>query len=136
MIRRTSGRPAPVARPTRPAALRPGARPGGGVRRTKPVRRASAGLTPVRAGALLAILVAVGGLYGLASSDAFALRRTTVTGATWTPPFTSPGAFALPEGAHLFTVHAAEREPPARPIPSLPGASVAVPLPGELRVAV
>ena len=29
--------------PSRPAALRPGARPGGGVRRTTPVRRASAG---------------------------------------------------------------------------------------------
>jgi cell division septal protein FtsQ len=136
MIRRSSGRPTPVGRPTRPSALRPGARPGGGVRRTKPVRRASAGLTPVRAGALLAILVAVAGLYGLASSDAFALRRTTVTGATWTPPSTILGALAQPEGANVFTVHADELERLVRAIPSLRGASVEVGLPDELRVAV
>ena len=59
----------------KPSALRPGAHPGGGVRRTRPVRRASAGLTPVRAGALLALLVAAGALYGAGSSAAFAARR-------------------------------------------------------------
>ena len=60
--RLTAGGPAAVSRPSTPAPrapdppvrAAPGARPGGGVRRTRPVRRASAGLTPVRAGALLA----------------------------------------------------------------------------------
>src|SRR3954463_11807355 len=121
MIRRGPGRQTPVGRPARPSALRPGARPGGGVRRTRPVRRASAGLTPVRAGALLAILVAVGGLYGLASSDAFALRRTTVSGATWTPQSQILAALALPDGANVFTVRAADLERLVAGVPSLRG---------------
>jgi cell division septal protein FtsQ len=135
MIRRSSGRN-PVARPIRPAALRPGARPGGGTRRTKPVRRASAGLTPVRAGALLAILLAGAGIYGLASSNAFQLRRTTVTGATWTPESKILAALALPQGANVFTVHAGDLEQALRAIPSLRGASVEISLPDEVRIAV
>jgi cell division septal protein FtsQ len=131
MIRRSSGRSTPVARP-----VRPGARLGGGVRRTKPVRRASAGLTPIRAGALLAILVAAGGLYGLASSDAFALKRTTITGATWTPQSTILAALAIPAGANVFTVHAGDLEQLVRAIPSLRGATVEVALPDEVRVTV
>ena len=83
--RSTSRRPMGTARVSKPVALRPGARPGGGIRRTKPVKRASARiLTPVRAGAALAVLVAVGGLYGAMSSDLFVARTTEVTGATWT----------------------------------------------------
>jgi cell division septal protein FtsQ len=136
MIRRSSGRATPVARPIRPSALRPGARPGGGMRRTKPVRRASAGLTPVRAGALLAILLAGAGIYGLASSNAFALRRTTVTGATWTPASTILAALAIPDGANVFTVHAGDLERLVRAIPSLRGATVDVSLPDEVKVAV
>jgi cell division septal protein FtsQ len=136
MIRRSSGRNQPVARPSRPAALRPGARPGGGVRRTKRVRRASAGLTPVRAGALLAILVAGAGIYGLASSSAFQLRRTTVTGATWTPESAILAALALPEGSNVFTVQAGDLEQALKTIPSLRGATVEVSLPDEVRVAV
>jgi cell division septal protein FtsQ len=136
MIRRSSGRNQPVARPIRPAALRAGARPGGGMRRTKPVRRASAGLTPVRAGALLAILIAGAGIYGLAASNAFELRRTTVTGATWTPESEILAALALPQGANVFTVHAGDLEQALRAIPSLRGATVEVSLPDEVRIAV
>ena len=134
MIRRSSGRAAPLARPGRPSALRPGARPGGGVRRTRRVRRASAGLTPVRAGALLAILVAAAGIYGLASSNAFALRHTAITGATWTPESTVLDALALPEGANLFTLQPAALERALAALPTLRGATVTVALPDELRV--
>jgi hypothetical protein len=140
MIRRGSGRGSgrgtPLVRTTRPSALRPGARPGGGVRRTKSVKRASAGLTPVRAGALLAILAAGAGLYGVASSDAFALRRTTVTGATWTPQSAILAALALPDGANVFTLHPADLERLVGSIPSLRGATVEVALPDEVKVAV
>ena len=134
MIRRSSGRGAPLGRQTRPAALRPGARPGGGVRRTRPVRRASAGLTPVRAGALLAILAAAAGIYGLASSGAFALRHTTITGATWTPEADVLAALALPEGANEFTVQPADLERAVAALPTLRGATVTLALPDELRV--
>ncbi len=136
MIRRSSGRAAPLARPVRPSALRPGARPGGGVRRTRRVRRASAGLTPVRAGALLAILVASAGIYGLASSNAFALRHTTITGATWTPEATILEALALPDGANLFTLEPGALERALATLPTLRGAAVTVALPDELRVDV
>ena len=54
----------------RPAILRPGARLGGPGRRTPRVRRASAGLTPVRAAAMLVVL-------GLGRRD---LRRERVGG--------------------------------------------------------
>lgn len=136
MIRRSDRRSAPAVRPLRPAALRPGARPGGGVRRTRPVRRASAGLTPVRAGALLVLLAAVAALYGLASSDAFTARRSVVTGATWTPDAAILAALDLPPGQNLFTLRTADLEGRAAGLPAIRGASVTVALPDELRVAV
>ena len=113
MIRRPGSRQAPAARPTRPSALRPGARPGGGVRRTRSVRRASAGLTPVRAGALLAVLAGAAAVYGLASSDAFTARRTTVTGATWTSEERDPRGARDP-GRHQ-RLHHPDGRPGAAP---------------------
>ena len=65
-VRRTPGRPPwPVAgRWHRP-----------GRRRRRPVRRASAGLTPVRAGAMLAVLLSGAAIYGVANSSAFEYGR-------------------------------------------------------------
>ena len=135
MIRR-SNRQAPSARPLRPAALRPGARPGGGVRRTRPVRRASAGLTPVRAGAALAILAGAAATWGLASSDAFSAARTSVTGATWTTEERILDLLAIPPGTNLFTVQASELAARVATIPAVTGAEVTIALPDEVRVAV
>ena len=135
MIRRSS-RQAPSARPLRPAALRPGARPGGSVRRTRPVRRASAGLTPVRAGAALAIFAGVAAMYGLASSDAFAANRTTVTGATWTGEARVLELLAIPPGTNLFTLRTADLEARVESIPAIRDAGVSLALPDEVRVAV
>ena len=136
MIRRPGGRQAPSARPIRPAALRPGARPGGGVRRTRPVRRASAGLTPARAGALLAILAGSAAVYGLASSDVFSARRTIVTGATWTSEARILETLAIPPGANVFALRTGELADRLAAIPAIAGASVRVALPDEVRVAV
>ena len=132
MTRRSAG---PVS-PRPPSALRPGARPGGGVRRTPTVRRRSAGLTPVRAGALLALLVALAGMYGATRSDAFTLRRTAITGVTWTTEDAVRSALAIPDGQNLFTLGTSELERRLRTIPAIRGASVSVVLPDELRVAV
>jgi cell division septal protein FtsQ len=136
VIRRPGGRQAPAARTVRPAALRPGARPGGGVRRTRPVRRASAGLTPVRAGALLAILAGSAAIYGLASSDAFAATQTTVTGTTWTSEERILETLAIPEGTNVFTIRTAELEQNVMTIPAVKDVTVSVALPDEVRVAV
>jgi cell division septal protein FtsQ len=126
----------PAARPGKPSALRPGARPGGFGRRTKPVRRASAGLSPVRAGALLALIASAAAMYGLTSSDAFAVTGTTVEGAAWTSPALIEEVMAVPPGQNAFTVETGEIERRIDVIPSIKSSSVTVALPGELRVSV
>jgi len=129
-------RGAPVVRTQRPAALRPGARPGGGVRHTKPVRRRSAGLTPTRAGSLLALLVAVAGLYGAVSSDAFSARHVEVTGTTWTSEEAVLAALAVPPGQNLFSLRTDVLEDRLAVIPAVGGADVSVALPDTIRVDV
>ena len=55
-------------------------RPGGHPRRSSRVRRASAGLSRVRAGAALGMLLAAAGIYGVAASPVFGLGPVTVRG--------------------------------------------------------
>ncbi len=133
---RSRGRQGPAVRPLRPSALRPGARPGGGVRRTKPVRRASAGVTPVRAGALLAILAGVAATYGLASSDAFVVRHTTITGVGWTSEAQVLERLAIAPDANVFAIRTGVMEQALTSIPAVLEATVSVTLPDEVRVAV
>lgn len=133
-LRRTT--PPPAARPIRPSALRPGARPGGFGRRSKPVRRASAGISPTRAGALLALIASIAAMYGLASSDAFAVTGTTIRGVTWTSADLVEQVMAVPSGQNAFTVQAGELERRIDVIPSINSSRVTVALPGELLVDV
>ncbi len=125
----------PAARPARPAGARPGIRRGSG-RRTRPVRRASAGFTPVRAAALLVLLAALAGVYGLVASSAFSARRTQVTGAVWTPQDEIVTALAIPSGQNLFTVNPRALAHRLDGIPAIRWASVTVALPDEIKVAV
>ena len=106
------------------------------MRRTRSIRRASAGLTPIRAGALLVALVAAAALYGLASSDAFTARRMTVTGTTWTPEADVLAALAVPSDQNVFTVRTGDLAGRLALIPSIKGASVTVSLPDEVHVSV
>jgi len=131
----TQRKPQPAARPAKPAATRPGVRRGGG-RRTRPVRRASAGVTAVRAGALLVLLAAVAGLYGLAASSAFSVHKTQITGATWTSSDEILAALAIPSGQNLFTVNAEVLARRLDGIPAVRTVHVTVSLPDELTVAV
>jgi cell division septal protein FtsQ len=100
------------------------------------VRRASAGLTPVRAGALLALLAAIAGLYGVATTGAFAVRRTTIEGAAWTPRQDILAALAIPGGQNAFALQTATLEARLLRIPAVRKASVTVALPDEVRVAI
>lgn len=137
MFRRQPANRRPVsARPVKPSAMRPGARPGGGVRRVKPVKRASAGLTPVRAGAALALLVAAGGIYGAMSSDLFTMRATEVGGNTWTSDDAILAALALPAGQNVFTIRTTELEARLEELPAVAGATVGVALPDRVVVDV
>ncbi len=119
-----------------PSALRPGARPGGAVRRTRSVRRSSAGLTPTRAGALLALLLGLAGLYGAVSSDAFTVRRMDVSGLTWTDRGAVLATLAIPDDQNVFTLQTRDLEDRLGSIPAIRGAAVSIALPDEVRVAV
>ena len=68
----------------RAVTVRPARRVGGPGRRTRLIRRRSAGLTPVRAGAALAMLLSAAAIYGLAATSAFGFERLEVKGAAIT----------------------------------------------------
>ncbi len=70
------------------------------------------------------------------SSDAFAARRTEVTGATWTPRATILAALAIPADQNLFTLDTRDLAARLAAIPAIRGASVTVALPDEVRVDV
>jgi hypothetical protein len=107
------------------------------VRRTKPVKRASARLlTPVRAGAALALLVAAGGLYGAIASDAFLARSTAVSGNTWTSDDAILAALAVAPGQNVFTIETSILEERVEQIPAVAAAEVTVALPDGVRVSV
>jgi cell division septal protein FtsQ len=125
----------PATRPGRPSPTRPGIRRGSG-RRTRPVRRASAGFTPVRAVALLVLLAALAGLYGLTASSVFTARQTVVTGATWTPEGEVLAALDIPARQNLFTVSPIGLAHRLDQIPAIRAVSVTLALPDEIKVAV
>ncbi len=131
MIRRGDARRAvPAVRPIRSGSGR------GGAGRSRGIRRRSAGLTPVRAGALLVLLAGILGLYGLPGSGAFTARHTTVTGATWTPQDAILAALAIPSSQNLFTVSSTALASRLADIPAIRTTHVMVALPDEIRVAV
>lgn len=123
-------------RAPRPAALRPGGRLGGPGRRTPRIRRASAGLTPIRAAALLVLIASAAGIYGVGASDAFAARRIIVDGAIWTGEQAVRDALGLTGTENLFNLRTDELEQRIVVLPPVARAEVAVALPDGLRVTV
>jgi cell division septal protein FtsQ len=115
-------------RPTRVVA--------GQARRTKPVRRRSAGLTPVRAGAILAMLLAAAAVYGLAATSAFTFTRIELRGATLVDEATVRARLGIPAGANLFGIQTEPIEARLRAIPSVSRADVSVSLPDTISVEV
>jgi cell division septal protein FtsQ len=117
----------PRATARRPVAATP-------MRRTRPVRRASAGLSPVRAGAALAVLVAAAAIYGVANSSAFADGRLEVEGAVFTPTEELEAAMAEAKGVNLFALTTAPLEARLAELPTVAGAAVSVRLPDTVAV--
>jgi hypothetical protein len=123
----------------RTVAHRPTARRsigGAPVRRTRSIRRASAGLTPVRAGAVLAMLLSAAAIYGVAQSSAFTYEATTVEGATFTEEAAIVAALADARGTNLFGLETAPYEERLRGIPTVRSADVSVRLPDTVGVRV
>ncbi len=131
MTDRLPGRRRPPARPTgrRPLTASP-------VRRTRSVRRASAGLSPIRAGALLAMLVCAAGIYGVASASAFGFAALRVEGTAFTLDDDVEAAIAVAPGANLVSLVTAPLEARLRDLPTVRRADVGVHLPDTLIVRI
>jgi hypothetical protein len=115
----------PIARRTRPPVS---------TRRTRPVRRASAGLSPVRAGAALAMLVCAAAIYGVGASSAFDYTKLQLDGATLTDPAAVEAALADVRGQNLFGLTTAPLRDRLETLPTVQAAHVDVHLPGTLAV--
>jgi cell division septal protein FtsQ len=124
--------PARRLAPTRPTARRAlGTAP---VRRTRSIRRASAGMTPVRAGAILAMLVSAAAVYGVANSPAFSYLNTTVEGATYTDQAAVVAMLDDAQGANLFSLVTRPVEERIRELPTVRSVDVSVRLPDTIGV--
>ena len=118
-----SGRP--VARRSR--APLPG-------RRTRSVKRASAGLSAVRAGAALAMLASAAAIYGVGASSAFDYAKLQVDGLQFTDGFAVEAALADVRGRNMFGLSTAPLEAALETLSTVEKAHVDVRLPGTLGV--
>ncbi len=105
-------------------------------RRTRPVRRASAGLSAVRAGAALAMLVSAAAIYGVGASSAFDYTKLQLAGLTFTDQNAVETALAGVRGANLFGLSTAPLQAALETLPTVSSASVQVQLPGTLAVSI
>ena len=108
----------------------------GTARRQPRVRRASAGITPVRSAAILAMLVSAGAIYGLATTAAFGFERLDVNGASLTGEAAIRTAVALEDGTNLVGLATEPVEARLRELPSIRSVDVSVGLPDALRVTI
>lgn len=103
-------------------------------RRIRPIRRASAGLSVVRAGAALAMLASAGAIYGVGASSAFVYSKLQVDGAVYTDTAAAEGAIAIARGQNLFRLSTSPLRAALEQLPTIESASVGVELPGTLLV--
>jgi hypothetical protein len=103
-------------------------------RRTRPTRRASAGLSAVRAGAALALLASAAAIYGVGASSAFAYTTLHLDGAHLTDPAAVESALAVARGENLFRLSTEPLQVALESLPTVAGARVDVRLPGTLAV--
>jgi cell division septal protein FtsQ len=123
----------------RPQPIRPTMRRsigGSPFRRARSVRRASAGLSPVRAGAILAMLVSSAAVYGVGQATTFEYRDVVVEGATFTEHAAIVEALEPARGANLFTLVTRPLEHEVREIPTVRNADVSIRLPSTLVVRI
>jgi POTRA domain-containing FtsQ-type protein len=111
-------------------------RAGGPGRRTRPIRRASAGLTPTRAGAALAMLVSALAVYGLSATSAFGFAKLQIEGATITTEQVVRERLDLAEGENLFEIATEPLEARIREIPAVAAAEISLGLPDTVAVRI
>jgi hypothetical protein len=103
-------------------------------RRVRPIRRASAGLSRVRAGAALVALAAAAAIYGVASSSAFEYATLRVLGAHYTDVSAVEASLAEIRGENLFRIETSPLETRLSEIATVDRARVEVELPDTLAV--
>jgi cell division septal protein FtsQ len=113
-------------------------RAGGVGRRTRRVRRSSAGLTPVRAGAALTMLICAGAIYGLTATSAFGYdpAHLKIEGASVVPDDVIRERLGLADGQNLVDVATDPLEARLAGIPALARAEVSIGLPDTVGVKV
>ena len=105
-------------------------------RRTRPIRRASAGLSAVRAGAALSLLVSMAGIYGVGTSSAFDYARLQVDGVKFTDPAAVESALADARGQNLFRLQTGPLVTELEKLGTVRAARVEVRLPGTVAVTI
>ena len=103
-------------------------------RRRPRVRRASAGLSPTRAAAMLAMLIAAGAIYGLSATAAFGFDRLEVVGAALTDEAAVRSAVGLEPGTNLVGLATGPIADRLRTLPTVRDVRVSVGLPDVLKV--
>ena len=111
-------------------------RAGNHARGGRSIRRASAGLSPLRAGAILVMLLSAAGTYGVATASAFGFSDMTLDGATFTTRADVTTALALTNGENLVTLRTDGLVDALRQLPTVKDATVSVDLPDTIRVRV
>jgi cell division protein FtsQ len=105
-------------------------------RRQPRVRRASAGLSPTRAAAILTMMIVAGAIYGLAATSAFGFERLEVNGTGLTTEEAIRTSVGLEPGTNLVGLATEPIAARVRQLPTVRDAKVAVGLPDVLRVDV
>lgn len=106
----------------------------GQARRGRTIRRASAGLSPLRAGALLVMLLCAAATYGVAASSIFAFRQVLIDDHRFTSASAVEDALSLPKGTNLFALSTDRLAGALRSLTTVRDASVSVELPDAVRV--
>lgn len=109
---------------------------GGQARRTKPVRRASAGLSATRAGAALAALLAAGAIYGVGASAAFGFQHLAIEGTRFTSEADLRRMLGVADGTNLFLLSTEAVEARIGSLTTVAAVDVEVRLPDTIRIAV
>lgn len=105
-------------------------------RRSGRIRRASAGLSPARAAALLGIVLTGAALYGVGASDVFGYERLDVPEMRYTDPEAVRAILDVPLGTNLFEMRTEPLAERLRALPTVLDARIEVSLPDTLVVRV
>jgi hypothetical protein len=106
----------------------------GHARRGRTIRRASAGLSPLRAGALLVMLVSAAATYGVVASSIFGYRQVAIESHRFTTTSEVEDALALTRGTNLFALPTDRLAAALRALATVRDADVTVELPDTVRV--